>query len=162
MTGCSGVAVDISETAARLTRENAARNGVEAKLRVRCADLFSFYRTLPDRGFDLVVSNPPYLSARELAEADPSIRFEPREALDGGPDGLVFYRFIASAYAPKLKSGGGVCFEIGYGQAAGVTDILRKNGYMDIRVEKDYGGNDRMVMGIRAPGTAAPYKYKGE
>lgn len=162
MTGCSGVAVDISETAARLTRENAARNGVEAKLRVRCADLFSFYRTLPDCGFDLVVSNPPYLSARELAEADPSIRFEPREALDGGPDGLVFYRFIASAYAPKLRSGGGVCFEIGYGQAAGVTDILRKNGYMDIRVEKDYGGNDRMVMGIRAPGTAAPYKYKGE
>ena len=125
-TGCSGAAVDVSETAVRLTRENAARNGVDSQLCIRRADLFSFYRELPDGAFDLIVSNPPYLSAAELACADPSIRFEPREALDGGEDGLAFYRFIAAAYAPKLREGGGVCFEIGYSQADSVMNILRK------------------------------------
>ena len=150
-TGCSGAAVDVSETAVRLTRENAARNGVDSQLCIRRADLFSFYRELPDGAFDLIVSNPPYLSAAELACADPSIRFEPREALDGGEDGLAFYRFIAAAYAPKLREGGGVCFEIGYSQADSVMNILRKNGYIHLGRQKDYGGNDRVIMGIRAP-----------
>ena len=135
----------------RLTRENAARNGVDSQLCIRRADLFSFYRELPDGAFDLIVSNPPYLSAAELACADPSIRFEPREALDGGEDGLAFYRFIAAAYAPKLREGGGVCFEIGYSQADSVMNILRKNGYIHLGRQKDYGGNDRVIMGIRAP-----------
>ena len=145
------VLTDVDPAAVACARENAARNGVDSQLCIRRADLFSFYRELPDGAFDLIVSNPPYLSAAELACADPSIRFEPREALDGGEDGLAFYRFIAAAYAPKLREGGGVCFEIGYSQADSVMNILRKNGYIHLGRQKDYGGNDRVIMGIRAP-----------
>lgn len=149
-TGRAGVAVDVSEKAVRLTRENARRNGVDGVLDVRRADLFDFYAELPDGSFALIVSNPPYLSDAEMADMDPSIRREPREALAGGADGLDFYRFIAAEYADKLRPGGRMCFEIGYRQAAAVSDILRQNGYEDIRTAADLGGNDRVVSAMRA------------
>lgn len=98
---------------------------------------------------DLVISNPPYLTRDELTELSEEVEREPVSALDGGEDGLIFYRQIAKNYRPALKPDGLILFEIGYRQADAVKNILRQNGYENIQVLKDYGKNDRCVFAER-------------
>ena len=99
---------------------------------------------------DCIVSNPPYLTASEMEGLQREVAFEPSEALDGGHDGLKFYRVIACLWREMLKDGGLMAFEIGEQQAADVTAIMEKSGFCDIRVIKDLGGNDRVVCGVRS------------
>lgn len=104
---------------------------------------------LPD-ALDLVVSNPPYICSETVGTLGKTVSHEPRMALDGGPDGLRFYRGIAEAWKERLRPGGWLVFEIGFDQAAGVRDILAAHGFTELRCLRDYGGNDRVVCGRRS------------
>jgi len=95
---------------------------------------------------DIIVSNPPYIKSSEISGLQAEVQKEPAEALDGGEDGLDFYRFIAENYKGYLKKNGALLFEIGETQADDVFDILKNNGYADIEIKKDIYGNARMAL----------------
>ena len=110
-------------------------------------DLFTYWQTLPEGQLDLIVSNPPYLTAAEMGAAlQPEVAQEPAMALAAGKDGLVFYRAIAEHYQKALRPGGALALEIGWQQREAVTALLAANGWTDIVCRKDFGGNDRCVM----------------
>ena len=107
------------------------------------------------RDFDLILCNPPYIPTLEIARLDASVRdYEPRMALDGGEDGLKFYRAIAKKWKCALKPGGKLIFEVGYDQAKAVRDIMAQNGYRDIRTTMDPAMHWRVVEGSAEKGTA--------
>ena len=96
--------------------------------------------------FDLIVSNPPYVTAKEMTELEPSVRdHEPHLALDGGEDGLDFYRAIVENFTPSIRPGGWLCFEFGFRQHVQVGMILTDAGYRNLRFAKDSGGVIRAV-----------------
>ena len=97
---------------------------------------------------DMIVSNPPYLTAKEMEEIPTQVSFEPATALDGGEDGLKFYNAITQQARLLLKPNGAIVFECGYEQAGQISEILAKYGFYDIKVYKDLGKNDRCVCGI--------------
>lgn len=135
------IGVDISETALYYTEKNARHNGVEARMEVRKTDLLS---PCPN-GFEkasLVVANPPYLTAHDMAALPPLVKKEPREALDGGEDGLLFYRSILENYRCLADR---FLFEIGCAQAADVMQIAKQNGFGRVEVYRDFGGRDRVI-----------------
>lgn len=101
------------------------------------------------RKIDAIVSNPPYLTDREMEELSKEVKCEPELALRGGADGLKFYRIIACLWREILMDGGLIAFEIGWEQGETVRDILEKSGYENVSVHKDYAGNDRVVMGTK-------------
>ncbi|MBP1560650.1 MAG: peptide chain release factor N(5)-glutamine methyltransferase [Oscillospiraceae bacterium] len=101
------------------------------------------------RKIDCIVSNPPYLTDKEMEELSREVKHEPELALRGGADGLKFYRTISCLWGEILKSGGLLAFEIGWEQGAAVKEILEKSGYKNVTVYKDYAGNDRVVTGIK-------------
>ena len=109
-------------------------------------DLFTYWQTLPEGQLDLIVSNPPYLTAAEMGALQPEVAQEPAMALEAGEDGLVFYRAIAEHYQKALRPGGALALEIGWQQREAVTALLAANGWTDIVCRKDFGGNDRCVM----------------
>lgn len=98
---------------------------------------------------DCIVSNPPYVTTKEMRTLQAEVKREPHTALDGGADGLVFYRAIADFWLPKLKPGGIAAVEVGDGQAAEVASLFGAAGLGRIRVEKDFNQIDRVVAGIR-------------
>ncbi len=101
-------------------------------------------------GFDVVVSNPPYIESETVEGLENKVKdFEPRLALDGGEDGLDFYRKITPYAYKVLKCGGKLYFEIGFNQGCEVAELLEQNGFKDVIVEKDYNGNDRLVYGTK-------------
>lgn len=148
--GCRGLGVDISEEALSVAQKNLAKiseegglNGGAAKF-VR-ADMFEALSGT-DRKFDIIISNPPYIRTDDIARLMPEVRdHEPRIAIDGGIDGLFFYRKIAAGSPKYLARGGRIFLEIGCDQAADVTGILAGAGFTDIETIKDYGGNDRVI-----------------
>lgn len=99
-------------------------------------------------GLSAVVSNPPYIDSAKLPDLQQEVRREPPTALDGGTDGLDFYRVIANLWIPRLRLGGIVAVEIGETQAAEVSELFRQAGVYRIRVQKDFNGLDRVVAGI--------------
>ena len=105
----------------------------------------------PAGSVDLVVSNPPYLTAAEMADLQPETAREPAMALDGGADGLDFYRALAAACLPCLRPGGWLVFEIGWRQQQAVEEIGRRAGWQNIAARRDYGGNPRAVWMQKAP-----------
>ena len=109
-------------------------------------DLFTFWETLPEGSFDLIVSNPPYLTAAEMMQLQPEVAQEPAMALEAGEDGLVFYRTIAEHYGKVLRPGGALALEIGWQQREAVSALLAENGWTEITCRKDYGGNDRCIL----------------
>ena len=113
-------------------------------------DLFTYWQTLPEGQLDLIVSNPPYLTAAEMAQLQPEVAKEPAMALAAGEDGLAFYRTIAEDYQQALRPGGALALEIGWQQRVAVTALLAENGWVDIACQKDYGGNDRAVTARRS------------
>ncbi len=146
-TGCIGISLaalagaevtlaDISGDALALARENAALNSVNAAFVE--TDLFSAV----EGEFDLIVSNPPYISAKDMATLQKEVRFEPALALYGGEDGLDLYRRIAKAYRPHLAPGGAILLEVGEGEAADVEALLGEGAYSI----KDLCGIDRVVI----------------
>lgn len=113
-------------------------------------DLFTYWQGLPEGGLDLIVSNPPYLTAAEMQELQPEVAREPAMALEAGEDGLVFYQALAQHYQKALCPGGALVLEIGWQQRQAVTALLDENGWTDIECRKDFGGNDRCVIARRS------------
>lgn len=137
---CKGVGAELIPQAVALARENAENLCIEATFIE--SDLFSQV----EGTYDLIVSNPPYIESEGIKNLEREVRdHEPMSALDGGADGLVFYRKIAKEARKFLSRGGMLFFEIGYQQAEAVCDILAENGYIDIVVKKDLAGLDRVV-----------------
>ena len=139
----SGTGVDISEEAIAVARENAKRNFVHPLWRTG-----SLFQPVEGKMFDLVVSNPPYIPTGVIEGLMPEVRdHEPRSAIDGGEDGLAFYRRIVADAPSYLKEGGWLLFEVGVGEALPVESLLFDRGFCNLRHFKDYAGNDRVVRG---------------
>ena len=113
-------------------------------------DLFTYWQSLPEGPLDLIVSNPPYLTAEEMQHLQPEVAQEPAMALEAGEDGLAFYRALAQQYQKALRPGGALVLEIGWQQRQAVTELLAANGWADIACRKDLGGNDRCILARRA------------
>lgn len=97
--------------------------------------------------FDLIISNPPYIKTDVLASLQKEVQFEPQMALDGGEDGLIFYKAIAKNFKPLINDGGSLVFEIGFDEAQEVEEIMSALKYQNIKTFRDYGGNERVVIG---------------
>lgn len=142
---CHVVLADISEEALTIARKNSYRVGVNI-VTVKADALQPPTDTLWD--YNLIVCNPPYIRTGDMATLDYSVRgFEPHMALDGGEDGLAFYRYIAANWRKAMRPTCILLFEIGYDQADDVEQILSKNGYRNIKRHKDAFGNWRAVEG---------------
>lgn len=112
-------------------------------------DLFDYWRGLPEGGLDLIVSNPPYLTASEMEDLQPEVAKEPAMALAAGEDGLDFYRALARHYQNPLRPGGTLALEIGWQQREAVCALLQAEGWTQIRCIQDLGGNDRCILAQR-------------
>lgn len=156
------VLVDLSDGALELCKKNIRRH----KLTGRAVYLKGDALQAPSHAlgqFDVLVCNPPYIPTGDLAGLDVSVRdYEPMLALDGGEDGLDFYRAIGQLWQPALKPGGHLLYEVGVGQAEAVAWTLVHAGYENIRITRDTGGIDRVVEGQRPAGHAPRRKEDGE
>jgi release factor glutamine methyltransferase len=146
--GAKVYASDISDIACEVAKTNIKAHRVEDRVLLFSGDLWTPFETRKIRDFDVVVSNPPYIPTGELCTLPKDIKNEPQIALNGGTDGLEFYRRIVSKAPEFLKPGGRVIFEIGWNQAGDVEIILKKTGFRDIKVIKDYAGFDRVISGV--------------
>lgn len=143
-TGANVTAVDISEDALALAKQNAVLN--HADVRFLHSNLFE---AVGNEKFDFIVSNPPYIKTDVIDELDDEVKLnEPILALDGGSDGLKFYKKIISQAKKHLKDSGMIFFEIGFDQADDVSKLLEAD-FKEICVIKDYGGNDRVVYATK-------------
>ena len=140
-----GLGIDISEDALAVARENAANLDLDK----RCTLLRSDWTAgLSDAGFDLVVSNPPYIPSLDIESLEPEVRdHEPRLALDGGADGLDAYRLLAPETLRVLKPGGRFLVEIGHDQSAAVEPLFRQAGALEVATLKDLSDRHRVVWG---------------
>lgn len=146
-------AADASAEALAVAQANATRHGVADRVRFVQSDLFCGLP--PGQSFDLIVSNPPYVPTAEIATLTPEVRdFEPRNALDGGPDGLEYFRRIAVAAPGFLRPAGRLMLECGDGQAAAVQAILERQNWVVAATRSDYTGQPRVVIAHRADGSA--------
>lgn len=154
--GSKAIGIDISDYAIALSKKNAGDLGADC--------LFyhgDLYDALPDElpedfssdgnrevKFDMIISNPPYIKSSEIENLMPEVKdHEPHLALDGGDDGLIFYRRITKDAGKYLKENGVLLFEIGYDEGENVVNIMKENGFKDIFLKKDLSGNDRVVGG---------------
>lgn len=156
--GCIGLAIasrvkdakvtlaDLSQEALAVAKQNIVLHHMTG--RVSCVKANALEEPPAFLGkFDLIVSNPPYVTTREMLELPHSVAdYEPHMALHGGEDGLQFYRAIAAGYAKALKPGGYLCFEFGMGQGDDVCAILEANGYTILERAKDYNDRERAVI----------------
>ena len=161
-TGCLGLGVkrfcpeadvtcvEKSPEAFRYLKKNAVSALKQGTARAVEGDLFTYWQGLPEGELDLIVSNPPYLTAAEMRQLQPEVAREPAMALEAGEDGLVFYRALAEHYQNALRPGGALALEIGWQQREAVTALLAANGWVDIACRKDYGGNDRCILARRS------------
>ncbi len=141
----SGVGVDVSDDALALSRKNAEKLGVENVQFIK-SDLFQNV----EGKFDYILSNPPYIRSSEIDGLMDEVRLhEPHLALDGGEDGLDFYRKIAHEAKEYLESEGRLFFEIGFDEGDALREILSAEGYKDIEVVRDYSGNERVVRCLK-------------
>ncbi len=156
--GCIGLAVasrvrdaritlaDISKDALAVAKKNITAQHQTA--RVKCVQADALDKPAAFLGkFDMIISNPPYITTDDMAELDTSVKdYEPHLALHGGSDGLDFYRAIAENYKAALKPGGYLCFEFGDGQGDDVCAILEHNGYTILERTRDYNDRERAVL----------------
>ncbi|MBI2903485.1 MAG: peptide chain release factor N(5)-glutamine methyltransferase [Candidatus Methylomirabilis oxyfera] len=165
-TGCGAIALalameipdgricglDRSRSALRIAGRNASALGLAGRIQFLGGDLFEPLRTRrAGGGFDLIVSNPPYIPSAALTLLAPEIAvYEPREALDGGPDGLHYHRRIIEEAPGYLRAGGWLALEVGDGQSAAVVELIRKSdAFGPAEVKKDLTGGDRVVLAWR-------------
>lgn len=142
---CQVVLADISPEAIELSRRNVARNGLAGRVSYMLTDAMKSPPVMSGR-FDIIVSNPPYIPSFEILTLDTSVRdYEPIWALDGGEDGLDFYRAIVENWLPSLRAGGALMFEVGEGQAGPVKEIMRSHGMRDAMSVLDTRGVERVV-----------------
>lgn len=141
-------ALDVSPAALALAKENAAKNNVLGQIEFLAGDGFD---GLPGAvPFDLIISNPPYIPSAEIATLEPEVRdFDPRAALDGGADGLDFYRRLAAQAKPFLKPAGKIMLEFGDGQADAIKNIFLHETWMIEAVRVDYSQRERILIARR-------------
>ena len=139
---CVVDAVEKYDAAYKYLIKNIEKN--KAEVNAILGDVFSFE---PDKKYDLIVSNPPYISANGMEIIDEETLHEPDSALYGGEDGLIFYRCIANRYKKHLNAGGMLALEVGFDQSDTVCQILKENGFSNIGTKNDYGGIQRVVFG---------------
>lgn len=141
-TGAKVTATDINPVAKSLTEKNARTNGI--KMEALLGDL---YEPIKKKKYHMIISNPPYIKTAKMETLMPEVKdFEPKEALDGGFDGLDFYRKIIEGAASHLKKEGLFVLEIGHDQSNAVTElILETEKFFDINTHKDLAGNDRAI-----------------
>ena len=135
-------ASDISEKALEIAEKNAKQNGVE--INFIQSDLFE--KMDNNLKFDIIISNPPYIETATIEELSTEVKNEPKIALDGGKDGLEFYRKIAKKSKDYLKENGYLALEIGYNQMDSVCEILEKNNFKILKKVKDFSNNDRVIV----------------
>lgn len=141
---CIVDAVDISSGALEVVKKNIVKNKVEGRVNIINSDLFS---KVSNKKYDLIVSNPPYIESNVIENLDKQVQKEPIIALDGGEDGLDFYKKIINKASSYLESNGYLCFEIGYNQKSAVQNLLSNSGkYQNIYCKKDLCGNDRVII----------------
>ena len=141
---CIVDAVDISSGALEVVKKNIVKNKVEGRVNIINSDLFS---KVPNKKYNLIVSNPPYIERNVIENLDKQVQKEPIIALDGGEDGLDFYKKIINKASSYLESNGYLCFEIGYNQKNEVQNLLSNSGkYQNIYCKKDLCGNDRVII----------------
>lgn len=135
--------VEKFEEALHYTTKNALSNN--ADVNIVKADVLKTEGA--DGLYDLIVSNPPYITDDDMKVLQPEVKYEPSTALSGGDDGLLFYRHITENYKKHLAPNGVLAFEVGINQADAVADIMKQNGYQNIGMRKDYNDIDRVVFG---------------
>lgn len=144
--------IDISDSALEVTDINRKRLKLESRVELLKGDLLEPLDFLSLYGMiDIIVSNPPYIPSKEIGTLQTEVaEYEPRLALDGGDDGLDYYRRIVSESIPYLSEKGVIAFEIGYNQGSEVKQLLNNSGYFKrIEIKKDLSGHDRVVTGYR-------------
>ncbi|MGO1042425.1 peptide chain release factor N(5)-glutamine methyltransferase [Clostridioides difficile] len=138
---------DISEIALEIGKKNAIINEVDKKIEYIKSDLFTVLND-SDIKFDIIVSNPPYIKKRDIETLHIQVKdYEPYNALEGGEDGLDFYRKITEQGKKYLNECGILAYEVGHNQAEDVINIMKSNGYKQIYTKKDIQGIDRVVIG---------------
>lgn len=147
-----GVATDISAAALGMARRNAEGLGVAGRI----SFVESGFADGAAQKFDVVVSNPPYIASGDIADLQPEVRdYDPRLALDGGPDGLAAYRAILSKAQELLGDGGFLALEIGAGRSGVVGDLCREAGFQNITSKRDLAGIERVVIVARQAAAGA-------
>lgn len=141
-------ATEISDVAYNLAKSNIELHQVDDRIFLFQGDLWDPLQMNNIRKLHVVAANPPYIPTSDLALLPKDVKHEPQIALNGGQDGLKFYKRIASKVREFLKPNGKIVFEIGWNQAKDVGLILKKAGFKDIKVTKDYTGLDRVVSGL--------------
>lgn len=136
------VAIDISTKALEIAQKNAISNNVNNRIKFIQSNMFENVK----EKYDLIISNPPYIKTAVIQELDEEVKKEPIIALDGGNDGLNFYKIIAENAKKYLNTNGYLVLEIGYDQKEEVINLLRINKYKDIQCIKDFGNNDRVII----------------
>ncbi|MGN0479458.1 MAG: peptide chain release factor N(5)-glutamine methyltransferase [Hominenteromicrobium sp.] len=148
-TGAAVTAVEKFSPALAYLEANLARYPALSVRAVQGDVLRADFAEAMDGPVDFIASNPPYIGTAELPGLQREVRREPQTALDGGADGLVFYRAISALWVGKLRPGGVLAVEIGETQGAAVTELFRSAGLSDIRIHTDMAGLDRAVSGIK-------------
>ncbi len=144
---CTVTGVDISQAALETSRRNAKLNGVENQILLVKKNILNEWE-FGELHFDVIVSNPPYVSAEEFVKLEPELRlYEPKIALTDGGDGLSYFKKISSLASALLMQNGKLFFEIGAGQAAAVQNILFENQFDNIVIKKDYSDIERIFIG---------------
>lgn len=159
--GCIGLAVakrvkdahvtlaDLSEEALSVAKKNVARHDLTGRVQCVQADALAPAPEFLGK-FDMIVSNPPYITTEEMTQLDPSVKnYEPHLALHGGEDGMDFYRSIVENYTSALKPGGFLCLEYDPAQADGICWLLENNGYTVLERVRDYNDRERALMAQR-------------
>lgn len=142
--GCQIVATDISHKALEIAKFNAKKNEVEKNILFLQSDLFE---NIPKEKYDIIVSNPPYIKKEIIETLDIEVQKEPQIALDGGYDGLDYYKKIVKQAYQFLKYKGFLALEIGYDQKIDVIDLIEQEEYyIDTYCKKDLYGNDRVLI----------------
>lgn len=141
-------ALEYSDNAIEYLKKNIELNNAE-NVKVYKGDVTSCSDDFENEGFDLVISNPPYIESEEIDTLQAELQFEPRMALDGGSDGLYFYRIITEKWASKVKFGGMLAYEVGEEQFEPVSLMVLNEGYADVTYKLDLQNFKRTVSGIR-------------
>ena len=140
-------ATDLMPGALEVAKKNAEALQVDGRVTFFQGDLFG---PVPEGTFDVIVSNPPYVKTGDLATLQREVRLEPKEALDGGPDGVTLIARVIQGALPRLKPGGLLALEIGEDEGSAVRELLVRAGYHDVKIEKDLARHERLALG-RAP-----------
>ena len=146
--GVTAVLGDLSEAALEVAQRNLITHHLTGRALTAVLDAKAVPPAALGR-FHLIVCNPPYIPSREIPTLDVEVQNEPHMALDGGEDGLDFYRAVATGYFDSLNQGGVLAFEVGLGQFEDVSGILEEAGYKNVQVRNDLTGIERVVLGMR-------------